>query len=124
LLEGPLYLRVQSFSELAVALHSLSSGEPLKRSQSALRDLKMSSDLSHFFRGAGANDDMGQFLAAALNYLTTLSEGMVEVPVAIIRSLKEVEQIARIEEQALPSEKQELLRFYLLQIARLTRENG
>jgi hypothetical protein len=49
---------------------------------------------------------------------------MVEVPVAIIRSLKEVEQIARIEEQALSPEKQELLRFYMLQIARLAGENG
>jgi hypothetical protein len=46
------------------------------------------------------------------------------VPVAIIRSPKEVELIARIEEQALPPEKQELLRFYMLQIARLAGDNG
>lgn len=67
---------------------------------------------------------MSQFLAAAFDYLTSLSAGMIEVPVAIIRSLKEVELIARIEEQALPPEKQELLRFYMLQIARLAGENG
>ena len=35
-----------------------------------------------------------------------------------------LELIARIEEQALPPEKQELLRFYMLQIARLAGENG
>jgi len=67
---------------------------------------------------------MRQFLAAALNYLGAVSEGMVEVPVAIVRSLKEVEKIAKIEEQALPPEKQQLLRFYMLQIARLAGENG
>jgi hypothetical protein len=49
---------------------------------------------------------------------------MVEVPVAIVRSLKEVEKIAKIEEQALSPEKQQLLRFYMLQIARLAGENG
>ena len=124
LLGEPIFLRVQSFAELGVALHSLSANEPLKRAPSAFRELKVSSDLSHFFRAANTNDDMHQFLGAALNYLTSISEGMVEVPVAIIRSLKEVEQIARIEEQALSPEKQELLRFYMLQIARLAGENG
>jgi hypothetical protein len=38
--------------------------------------------------------------------------------------MKEVEKIAKIEEQALPPEKQKSLRFYMLQIARLAGENG
>jgi hypothetical protein len=67
---------------------------------------------------------LSQFLAAAFDYLTSISAGMIEVPVAIIRSLKEVERIARIEEQALSPEKQQLLRFYMLQIARHAGENG
>jgi hypothetical protein len=46
------------------------------------------------------------------------------VPVTIVRAMKDVEQIARIEEQALPADKQKLLRFYVLQIARLTGDNG
>jgi phage gp36-like protein len=78
----------------------------------------------YFFRASNAPDDMRQFLGAALEYLGALSEGMMEVPVSIIRSLKDVETIARIEEQALPPEKQQLLRFYMLQIARLAGENG
>ncbi|MGD1044860.1 MAG: hypothetical protein ABR936_05980 [Bacteroidota bacterium] len=49
---------------------------------------------------------------------------MVEVPVTIVRAMKDVEQIARIEEQALSADKQKLLRFYVLQIARLTGDNG
>jgi hypothetical protein len=67
---------------------------------------------------------MRQFLGAALEYLGALSEGMIEVPVSIIRSMKEVERIAKIEDQALLPEQQQLLRFYLLQIARLAGENG
>ena len=37
---------------------------------------------------------------------------------------EEVEKIIKIEEQALSPKEQDLLRFYLLQIARLTGENG
>jgi len=124
LLEQPIFQRVQSFVELAVALHSLSSTGQTLPPQDIVRGGKLPSDLSHFFRGATSTDDMSQFLAAAFDYLTSLSAGMIEVPIAIIRSLKEVEQIARIEEQALSPEKQELLRFYMLQIARLAGENG
>jgi aspartate/methionine/tyrosine aminotransferase len=124
LLEKPLYQRVQSFVELAVALNSLSSTHVLKSEPGPLRARKMSSEVSHFFRASNATDDMRQFLGAALEYLGALSEGMMEVPVSIIRSLKEVETIAKIEEQALPPEKQQLLRFYMLQIARLAGDNG
>jgi hypothetical protein len=124
LLESPLYQRVQSFAELAVALNSLSSTHVLKNAPGPLRTSKLSSDLTHFFRASNATDDMRQFLGAALEYLGALSEGMIEVPVAIIRSMKEVEKIAKIEEQALPPEKQRLLRFFMLQIARLAGENG
>lgn len=124
LLERPLFQRVQSFVELAVALNSLSSTHPLKSAPSPLREMKLSSELSHFFRAANTTDDMRQFLGASLEYLGALSEGMIEVPVTIIRSMKEVEKIAKIEEQALPPEKQQLLRFYMLQIARLAGENG
>jgi aspartate/methionine/tyrosine aminotransferase len=124
LLEGPITQRVQSFVELAVALNTLSRNQPLKNESSPLRAMKMSSELSHFFTAANSTDDMRQFLGAALGYLGAISEGMVEVPVAIVRSLKEVEKIAKIEEQALSPEKQQLLRFYMLQIARLAGENG
>jgi hypothetical protein len=124
LLEQPIFQRVQSFVELAVALHSLSQNGQFNPAHDLARGAKLPTDVSHFFRGTGSNDDMSQFLAAAFDYLTSLSAGMIEVPVAIIRSLKEVELIARIEEQALPPEKQELLRFYMLQIARLAGENG
>ena len=124
LLKEPVFQRVQSFAELAVALHSLSLHAPTSDRPGASRGLKLSSDLSNFFRMSGPEDEMRQFLAAALEYLSVVSEGMVEVPINIIRAMKEVERIAKIEEQVLSSPEQEQLRFYIIQIARLAGENG
>jgi hypothetical protein len=118
------YQRVQSFAELAVSLHSLSRTAAAPESTPLKKGLKLSPDLSHFFRMAHADDDMRQFLAASLEYLATVSGGMVEVPISIVRAMKEVERIATIEEQVLSPKQQDLLRFHLLQIARLTGENG
>jgi aspartate/methionine/tyrosine aminotransferase len=124
LLEEPVFQRVQSFAELAVALHSLSDHAPASDRAGGARGLKLSPDLSNFFRMSGPEDEMRQFLAAALEYLSVVSEGMVEVPINIIRAMKEVERIAKIEEQVLTSPEQEQLRFFILQIARLAGENG
>ncbi|MGD1044863.1 MAG: pyridoxal phosphate-dependent aminotransferase [Bacteroidota bacterium] len=124
MLEEPVFQQVRSFTELAIALNSLTSGKTLTTIPASVRGMKLSADLSQFFRASSADDEMRQFLAASLEYLTSLSEGMVEVPVTIVRAMKDVEQIARIEEQALSADKQKLLRFYVLQIARLTGDNG
>jgi len=124
LLELPIIQRIEGFSELAVALNSLSSMHPLKQGTIRPQALRLSSGISSFFRSGSGDDEMRQFLASALDYLSALSEGMAEVPVAIVRSLKDLERIVRIEEQALAPEQQELLRFYTLQIARLAGENG
>lgn len=119
-LEQPVFERVASFSELAIALHSLSSAEIQKEHLFKPGKLKIAPHLVT----PSFDDSMKEFLSAALDYLTNITESMVEVPVNIIRALKEVERIIRIEEQPLVPKEQALLRFYLLQIARLTGENG
>jgi len=124
ILEQPVFQRVQSFAELAVSLHSLSRTPGGTEAAGSKKALKLSPDLSHFFRIARSDDDMRQFLAASLEYLSSVSGGMVEVPISIVRAMKEVERIAKIEEQVLSPKEQEVLRFYLLQIARVTGENG
>ncbi len=123
LLEQPVLQRVASFSELAIALHSLSSNNATKELPFAPKKVKLSPEISSFMQMSG-DDNMHQFLAAAFEYLSTVSEGMVEVPINIVRAIKEVERIIKIEEQALNLKQQDLLRFYLLQIAHLTGENG
>ena len=123
LLEQPVMQRVASFVELAIALYSLSSNSETKELPFAPKKLKLPSDLSNVLKMSG-DDNMHQFLATAFEYLSGISEGMVEVPINIIRAIKEVERIIKIEEQALSPKQQDLLRFCLLQIARLTGENG
>jgi hypothetical protein len=124
LLEQPVLQRVEAFVELAVSLHTISSREGFGDSSLSGRPVRLPSRLDSFFRAGRVDDEMRQFLAAATQYLSIASEGLVEVPANIIRAMREVERIARIEEQALTSDQQDRLRCYLLQIARLTGENG
>ena len=67
---------------------------------------------------------MRHFLVGAIEYLSSFTEGNIEVPVSIIRAMNDVERIALIEESAFPAEKQAVLRCCTLQIARLAGENG
>jgi len=120
-LEEPIFQRVASFVELAIALNSLSSNVPVKEYLFTPKKLKVSPRL---LTTASFDDNMQQFLTAAFEYLSIISQGMTEVPINIIRALKEVESIIKIEDQPLSPKNQELLRFYLLQIARLAGENG
>ncbi|MGE5457808.1 MAG: hypothetical protein ACM3RX_05590, partial [Methanococcaceae archaeon] len=123
LLEKPVFQQVESFVELANALNTLSLSNQTKDISFAPQKLKLPPDLTNLFN-ASSDDRMHQFLAAAFEYLSIVSEGMVEVPTNIIRALKEVERIIKIEEQALTPKQQDVMRFYLLQIAHLTGENG
>lgn len=123
LLDEPVFQRVAGFVELGVALHSLAGSDQQAESVLPAQKIKMPARISNFFK-SGADDNMRQFLAAATGYLSALSLESIEVPTNIIRAMKEVERIIKIEEQALQPRQQELLRFHLLQIARLTGENG
>ncbi len=119
-----IYQRVQSFSELATALYSFSAARTSGGASSAARAARLSPALSGFFRTARADDEMRSFLIDAVEYLSSFAEGNLEVPVSIIRAMNDVERIAQIEESALPPDKQDVIRTCLLQIARLSGENG
>jgi hypothetical protein len=89
-----------------------------------MRGTKLSPALAGFFRTARTDDEMRHFLIGALEYLNSITGGDIEVPVSIIRAINDVERIAQIEESALPPEKQDVIRYCTLQIARLAGENG
>jgi hypothetical protein len=116
--------RVQSFSELATALYSFSAARAFGGAPAAARAAKISPALAGFFRTARSDDEMRNFLVEATEYLSSFTEGNIEVPVSIIRAMNDAERIAQIEESALPPEKQDVIRTCLLQIARLAGENG
>jgi aspartate/methionine/tyrosine aminotransferase len=123
LMGDSIYQRVQSFTELATALHSVSSTRTPGAS-GATRGQKLPSALAGFLRSARVDDEMRQFLVGAVEQLSNFTEGSIEVPVSIIRAINDVERIALIEETAMSPEKQDVLRCCVLQIARLAGENG
>jgi hypothetical protein len=124
ILERSVFQRVQSFTELAGAVYSFSSMQAPVAAATTIRGTKLPPGLAGFFRTARADDEMRNFLIGAIDYLSSMSEGNVEVPVSIVRAMNDVERIAQIEEHVLPPREQELLRFYSLQIARIAGENG
>jgi len=119
-----IYQWVQSFTELATALYAFSTSQAYETPPATARGTKLSPALAGFFRSASADDEMRHFLIGAIDYLSSITEGDIEVPVSIIRAMNDVERIVQIEESALPVEKQDVIRYCTLQIARLAGENG
>jgi hypothetical protein len=115
---------VQSFSELATALYAFSANHSYGATPAVSHGAKLSPALTGFFRTAPANDEMKNFLIGAIEYLSSFAEGNIEVPVSIIRSMNDVDRLAQIEESSLSPAKQDVLRSCLLQIARISGENG
>jgi hypothetical protein len=123
-MDESIYHRVQSFTELATALYAFSATRSFGSPLAASRGARLPSALSGFIRAARVDDEMRQFLVGAVEYLSSFTEGSIEIPVSIIRALNDVERIALIEESVLPAAKQDVLRCAMLQIARLTGDNG
>jgi len=119
-----IYQWVGSFAELATALYAFSTSRAHETLPAIARGAKLSPALTGFFRSARADDEMRHFLIGAIEYLSSFTDGNIEVPVSIIRAMNDVERIAQIEESALPGEKQDVIRYCTLQIARLAGENG
>ncbi|MBL6966351.1 MAG: hypothetical protein ISR60_07330, partial [Anaerolineales bacterium] len=119
-----IYQWVQSFAELATALYAFSTARALDAPPALPRGAKLSPALAGFFRTARADDEMRHFLTGAVEYLSSFTEGDIEVPVSIIRAMNDVERIAQIEESALSAQQQDVVRYCTLQMARLAGENG
>jgi len=125
-LREPIYGQVNSFVELALAISAISQGsgqglQPVTTDISEI--LRLGSHVAKQLRGTG-DDSLRQFLTDVVQLLTQLPGSLTEIPVDIIRALRDVERIVQIEEQVLSGKEQDIERFYLLQIARLTGENG
>jgi hypothetical protein len=125
-IQQPIYGQVNSFVELALAIQTISSvtrqsQQPITKDLTEV--LRLGSHVARLLRSAG-DDSMRQFLTDVVQLLIQIPGTMTEIPVDIIRALRDVERIVQIEEQVLSSKEQDLVRFYLLQIARLSGENG
>ena len=119
-----IYEWVHSFTELATALYAFSTSRSFDTSPAIASGTKLSPALAGFFRTARADDEMRHFLIGAVEYLSSFTDEDIEVPVSIIRAMNDVERIAKIEENVLPPEKQDVVRYCTIQIARLAGESG
>ncbi len=126
LIEKPIFEQVQRFVELAMAIQKLMSrtteGKTVFSGEST-RILRMASGIKNTLKDVG-DDTMRRFLLHTVHYLSELPQMKREAPIDIIRALSDVDRIIKIEEQILSSEEQVRLRFYLLQLARVSGENG
>ncbi len=126
LLTDPIQQQVESFVQLALAVHSLITGQGWNKSSLSVEPgkiMRLSSQVSQSLRGV-KDDGLRQFLISVVQYVTQMPTAMTELPLDIIRALQDVERIARIEEHILSEKQQNQLRFYLLQMARSCGENG
>ncbi len=126
LIEKKIAVQVESFVQLALAINVLlqnGQSEGFNLEQQIGRFQKTASQLSSSLQNVG-DDNLRQFLLAALEYLAQTPRGGGELPVNVMRALRDVERIVKIEQQPLSLQDQDRLRFYILQIARITGENG
>jgi aspartate/methionine/tyrosine aminotransferase len=126
IIEDPIQTQVESFVALALAIHSLRVGssrsaEPLVAEPAEVQ--RLGAQVAELLRGV-ADDPLRQFLVASVQYLTELPGTLTDVPVDVMRALRDVERIVKIEEQALGPDQQAWVQFYVLKIARLCGENG
>jgi aspartate/methionine/tyrosine aminotransferase len=123
LLREPVFARVSSFVEVATALHSVARRASASETVLPPAMPKRPRGVASFLRGP-AEDSLQQFLLTAVEYLSAIPRSSMELPTNVVKAMKEVKRIVKIEEQALSAREQDMLRFYLLQIARAAGENG
>jgi len=126
LIREPIYDQVKSFNQLAYAITTLSQSQLSDTTKSSVSQSKMDHLTSMISRSLykESDDGMKQFLSNSVKYLSGLHSQNREIPINVVRALRDVERILKIEQQALSKEKQKLLNFYVLQMARLAGENG
>ncbi|MEZ0395420.1 MAG: pyridoxal phosphate-dependent aminotransferase [Anaerolineales bacterium] len=117
------YRRVETFMELATALYELSD-RVVSLAPRPAREARISPAFSTLLRTARMDDELRAFLLGAVERLSTLAGDTLDVPVRVLRALNDVERLAQIEESGLSPSQREVLRFCLLHMARLARENG
>ena len=124
-LADSVYQRVQQF--LPSWPPTYMPSRPLARSRRLLPPCvarRLPPALSGYLRTAQATTICASSSSGAIEYLSSFADGDVEMPVSIIRATNDVERMAQIEESALPADKQDVIRFCILQIARLAGENS
>ncbi len=126
LIHDSIYQQIESFVHLSLAIYKVyegTGGSDIAFSTEPAKVKQLSREIAGLL-SQNKDDSMRQFLIAAVQYLTQLPTTMTELPIDIIHALRDVERIVKIEEQAFSKKEQDLIRFNILQMARLCGENG
>ncbi len=126
LIAEPVFQQVSSFVQLAQAVFALTKGaapEQIPFSSEPAKVGRMRTSIANALKGT-TDDSMRRFLYTAVEYLSGLPESGREIPIDILRALRDVEQILRIDQQVLNPAQQQVMRYYHLQMARVCGENG
>jgi aspartate/methionine/tyrosine aminotransferase len=126
LIENKIYNQVSSFVDLAIALTTLSQkAKELNGSLnlSGTKKSKLASQVNSMLMGS-ADDSMRNFLFSVVEYISHLPHDSTQLPIDTVRALNDVERIVKIDAQPLTENEQEKLNYYILQMARMAKENG
>ncbi len=118
---GPrIALQSRRFIQLALAVHGLAGKEGWLDPGAA----KPKRVVKHPFVTELLDDNLQQFLRETMQVMAQMNRRGGEVSVELVRIIRDMKGIMQVEGQALSSTEQDIFRFYLLQIARLSGENG
>ena len=127
LLCDPVYDQIQSFNKLAFALTALTGSQPAHAANTPLtapEQLQQVARLVQKGLTAEKDEQLKSFLESSLSLLMELRQENRLVPIGVVRVLRDLDRIVRIEQQPLTPTQQRELNFYILQMARLAGENG
>jgi len=117
--------KIHSFNELAFALNVLAGIFP----EGGI-DLPTAGSVGTLFRqvvkmpAAQEDDRLKMLLLEAVRMLRHVTARNTEIPVDVLRVIRDVQQIIKLEETALKTPSRNLIQAHLLAVARLTGENG
>lgn len=117
--------KIKSFNELAAALNTLAGILP-----DGAMDGQSDNSFGNLFRqvlrlpSSPEDDRLKILLLEAVRMLRTATTRQTEVPVDVLRVIRDVRQIIKMEETALKISERNLIQAHLLAVARLSGENG
>ena len=125
LIENKIYHQVSSFVDLAMALTTLLKKTPNNSPINIMtpKSNRLANQVNTLLRGT-ADDSMRHLLYSVVEYISHLPEDHARLPIDTVRALHDIERIVKIDAQPLSDNEQSKLRFYILEMARLARENG
>lgn len=125
LIEDKIFSQVSSFIDLALALDTLSSAPQSSSSLKLIspKSNRLANQINTLMQGT-TDDSVRYLLYSVMEYISQLPEDGIQLPIDTVRVLHDIERIIKIDSQPLSAIEQSKLRFYILEIARIARENG